>query len=83
VCWRSTAMMSSYQRPSPPSPWHDERMSDAARDAEKVYKGYEPVEEGKSITGSGAVADDPKGPKFVAGPSMSTGSSPAPRETQD
>jgi hypothetical protein len=38
-----------------------------------------PVEEGKSITGSGAVADDPKGPKFSGGPVMSTGS-PAPAD---
>lgn len=46
-----------------------------------AYKGTHPVEEGKSVTGSGAVADDPKGPKFVAGPSMSTGGNPPPQDS--
>lgn len=42
----------------------------------------QPVEEGKRITGSGGVADDPKGPNFVAGPTMSTGSNPPPKDDQ-
>lgn len=48
-----------------------------------TYKAVQPVEEGKSLTGSGAVADDPKGPGFVAAPSMSAGSEPPPPDSND
>lgn len=84
VAFHPTRAAAGDSRSAPPVarfPWQDLRMSDG--DDDSVYKGSQPVEEGKSITGSGMVADDPKGPNFIAGPSMSTGTNPPAEDTEE